>query len=73
MPLAKYLYMGLEITANDIKANGGWNGELYNEIEQMHKEKLLASNAHFQNPRVITKWWLTAKGFRAINTDHEIC
>ena len=73
MPLAKYLYMVLEITANDIKANGGWDGELYDEIQRMHKEKLLASNAYLQNPRVITKWWLTAKGFKAINADHNIC
>ena len=73
MPLPKYLYMGLEITVKDIKANGGYNGELWNEISQMHADKLLASNAYRQDPRVITKYWLTAKGFRAFNQDHSIC
>ena len=73
MPLAKYLYMGLEITERDIKANGGYNGELWHEIEQMHADKLLASNAHRQDPRTLTKYWLTGKGFREINQDHSIC
>ena len=66
MSLEQYCYMSLEITEKDIKANGGYNGDLWQEIEALHKDKLLASNAHRQNPRVLTMYWLTKKGYKAI-------
>ena len=66
MTLEKYCYMSLEITVNDIKANGGYTGELWNEIRNAHENKLLASNAHRQDARTVTKYWLTNKGYKAI-------
>lgn len=70
---AQTVYMSLEITANDIRNNGGWAGELFQEIDRMHKEKLLASNKHRQAYGQVTKYWLTAKGWKTINKDHAIC
>lgn len=70
---AQIMYMGLEITANDIRANGGWNGELYESIQQMHKQKLLASNAHRQYNGQVTAYWLTEKGWKQLNKEHAIC
>lgn len=70
---AKTIYMGLEITANDIRDNGGYSGEFFQEIDRMHKEKMLASNKHRQAHGEITKYWLTAKGWKCINKDHAIC
>ncbi len=70
---AQIMYMGLEITENDIRANGGWNGELYESIKQMHKQKLLASNAHRQYHGQVTAYWLTEKGWRLLNKGHAIC
>lgn len=70
---AEYMYRCLEITVNDIRDNGGWNGELWQEIDNMHKAKLLASNKNRQHYGQVTKYWLTDKGWNAINKDHAIC
>lgn len=70
---AETIYKGLEITVNDIRSNGGWNGELWQEIKAMHESKLLASNQHKQFYGQVTKYWLTEKGWRYINKDHSIC
>lgn len=70
--IAQIMYMGIEVTANDIRDNGGWNGELFTEISAMRKAKLIASNAN-RNGNGITKYWLTDKGWKAINKDHAIC
>ena len=67
------IYMGIEITVDDIRKNGGFNGELFREIDRMHKEKLLASNKHRQAHGEVTKYWLTPKGWKVINKDHAIC
>lgn len=66
MTLEQYCYMSLEITVNDIKACGGYTGELWSEITKAHEEKLLASNAHRQDARSITKYWLTKKGYKSL-------
>lgn len=66
MSLEQYCYMSLSITEKDIKENGGYNGELYNEIKTAHENKLLASNKHCQYYRMITQYWLTKKGYKAI-------
>lgn len=63
---AECMYMNLEITEFDIKANGGYAGELFNEIDSMHKQKLLASNKHRQEHGHITKYWLTKKGLKQL-------
>lgn len=70
---AKTMYMGLEITVDDIKANGGYNGELWQEIVAMRKDKMIASNDRRQYSGHVTKYWLTEKGWRALNKDHAIC
>lgn len=64
---AEIMYMMIEITEFDIKANGGYNSELYNELRTMHKNKLLASNMHRQEHGHVDKWWLTKKGFKELN------
>lgn len=69
----QYVYMGLEITVNDIKANGGYNGELWQEISEMQKAKLMASNAHRQYSGQVTKYWLTKREWNYINKNHVIC
>lgn len=66
MPLEQYCYMSLEITVKDIKANGGYTGELWMEISKAHQSKLLASNAHRQDARTLTKYWLTPKGYKVL-------
>lgn len=66
---SEILYMCFEITAYDIKANGGYNGELYINIKEMHEKKLLASNKHRNYSGKIESYWLTPKGFKAL----EIC
>ncbi len=71
--MAELVYMALEITEFDIKKNGGYNSDLYKEIEEMHNNKLLASNKHRQYAGHITAYWLTKKGFKALNKNHEIC
>lgn len=70
---AEYMFECLEISVSDIKANGGFNGDLYNEIEAMHSEKLIASNRHRQYSGHVTKYWLTKKGFRYLNKQKGIC
>ena len=63
---AEIIYMGLEITEFDIKANGGYKGELYDDIRKMHEKNLLASNKHRQYHGKVDAWWLTKKGFKAL-------
>lgn len=70
---AKTMFMALEITEFDIKRNGGYTGELYAEIAEMHRNKLLASNVHRQYSGKVTAYWLTEKGFNYINKKHAIC
>ena len=70
---AEYVYMCLEITVNDVKKNGGYTSDLWKEIRDMHSNKLLASNAHRQYSGHVTTYWLTKKGFKALNADHSIC
>lgn len=67
MHVAEYMYMCLEITEQDIKNNGGYNGELYSDLKQMHEKKLLASNQHRQEHGHVDKWWLTKKGMKSLN------
>ena len=62
--LEKYCYLSLEITVKDIKANGGYSGELWQEISEAHKNKLIASNEHRNYSGKITKYWLTKKGYK---------
>lgn len=70
---AQVMYMNLTISEHDIRANGGYCGELFAEIDAMHKGKLLASNKHRQGYRHVTQYWLTKKGFKTLNQNHAIC
>ena len=70
---AKTMFMALEITEHDIKRNGGYTGELYAEIREMHQSKLLASNKHRQEYGHVDAYWLTQKGFNYLNKKHSIC
>lgn len=70
---AKTMYMALQISEYDIKENGGYTGELYAEIKEMHRNKMLASNVHRQYYGKVTKYWLTPKGFNHLNKNHAIC
>lgn len=70
--LAELMYMALEITEHDIKSNGGYGGELYADLQEMHKAKLLASNKHRQEHGHIDRYWLTKKGFKALNQTESI-
>ena len=71
--IAELMYMAIEITEFDIRENGGYKGELYEEIKQMHEAKLLASNKHRNEHGHVDRWWLTPKGFKYINKDGCIC
>ena len=70
---AEIMYMALEITHNDIKQNGGYTGELWEDIQAMREAKLMASNANRQYSGHVTKYWLTKRGWMAINKNHAIC
>lgn len=61
---AEVIYLSLEITEYDIKANGGYSGELWEEIKRLHQSKLMASNQHRQYHGKVDAYWLTAKGMR---------
>ena len=71
--IAELMYMSIEITEFDILENGGYKGELYEEIKQMHEANLLASNKHRNEHDHVDRWWLTQKGFKYINKDGCIC
>lgn len=70
--IAELMYMALEITEHDIKANGGYGGELYAELKAMHSAKQVASNKHRQEHGHIDRYWLTKKGFKAMNQAEHI-
>lgn len=38
--IAVYMYWGLEITAADIRANGGYTGELWQELKEWHAKRV---------------------------------
>jgi hypothetical protein len=60
------IYMSFEITEYDIKNNGGWYGELHNDLLKMHEQKLVASNKHKQESGHIDRYWLTKKGLKSL-------
>ena len=62
--IVEIMFMALEITEFDIKANGGYKGELWQELHQMHQDKLIASNQHRQYHGKVDSYWLTQKGFK---------
>lgn len=61
---AQIVYMTLEITEFDIRKNGGYCGDMYSEIRDLHTKKCMASNAHKQYHGKVDAYWLTANGAR---------
>lgn len=66
MTLDQYCFMSTEITVDDIRKNGGFTGELYQEIKDACESKLIASNASRQHCGQVTKYWLTKKGYKTL-------
>lgn len=64
--LPEEMYFRLEITQFDIKRQGGYKSELYANIEQLHKEKILAANIHRQEHGHVDRYWLTKKGMKKL-------
>ena len=64
MSIPQYMIMCLEITTND--ANPRKNAEVYWELIQMNKDKLVASNRHRQASGQIDAFWLTRKGYKKL-------
>lgn len=63
-----FMFMCLEITENDVRKEG-YNSEFYQELKQLHENKLIASNKHRQEHDHINKYWLTKKGIKALSKE----
>lgn len=61
---AQVVIMGLEITEND--CNPRKNPEVYFELIEMNKNKLVASNRHRQYHGKVDAFWLTKKGYKQL-------
>lgn len=61
---AQYIIMNLVITENE--ANPRKNVEVYWELIQMNRDKLIASNRHRQYSGKVDAFWLTAKGYKIL-------
>lgn len=61
---AQYIIMSLEITIND--CNPRKNAEVYWELIEMNRDKLVASNRHRQAHGQIDAFWLTKKGYKKL-------
>lgn len=65
MSIPDYMMMCLEITIND--ASPQKNADVYWELIEMHKNKLVASNRHRQAHGQVNAFWLTKKGLKEFN------
>lgn len=65
MPIPDYMMMCLTLTTDD--ANPSKNADVYWELIQMNKDKLVASNRHRQYHGKIDAFWLTPKGLKEFN------
>jgi hypothetical protein len=61
---AQVIMMGFEITVNE--ANPRKNADVYWELIQMNKDKLIASNRHRQYSGKVDAFWLTKKGYKQL-------
>ena len=65
---AEWIIRGyLNITVNE--ANPRKNPEVYRELIQMNKDKLVASNRHRQYHGKVDTFWLTKKGYKKLFTE----
>lgn len=61
---AKYFLLCLEITEND--CNPRKNADVYWELIEMNKNKLIASNRHRNYHGKVDAFWLTEKGYKQL-------
>lgn len=54
------------ISITEHEANPRKNADVYHELIQMNKDKLIASNRHRQYHGKVTAFWLTAKGYKKL-------
>ena len=64
MHVSEYIIRCLEITEND--CNPRKNADVYWELIEMNKSKLVASNRHRQYHGKIDAFWLTEKGYKKL-------
>lgn len=64
MPVAEFIMRCLEITEND--CNPRKNADVYWELIEMNKNKLIASNRHKSDYKTLTRFWLTPKGYKTL-------
>lgn len=63
-PAELILRFFINITENEV--NPRKNAEVYWELIQMNKDKLVASNRHRQYSGKVDTFWLTAKGYKKL-------
>ena len=69
MSIPDYMMMCLAITIED--CNPRKNADVYWELIQMNKDKLVASNRHSQYHGKVDAFWLTKKGLREFNKQYN--
>lgn len=65
MSVPDYMMMCLALTNDD--CNPRKNADVYWELIQMNKDKLIASNRHRQYHGKVDAFWLTKKGLKEFN------
>ena len=61
---AEYIFMCLAITEHE--CNPRKNAEVYWELIELNKSKLVASNRHRQYHGKVDAFWLTKKGYKKL-------
>lgn len=64
MSTHEYIMRNLEITEHE--CNPRKNAEVYWELIQLNKDKLVASNRHRQYHGKVDAFWLTKKGYKTL-------
>ena len=63
MPVYQFILLSIEVTEADLKKWGICYG---GELEELHKERCIASNRHRQEHGHIDRYWLTKKGYEKL-------
>ena len=64
MPVHEFVMKSIEVTQFDLKR---WGVSYYGtELEELHKEKCIASNRHRQEHGHVDRYWLTDKGYKQL-------
>jgi hypothetical protein len=64
MHVAEYIVRCIEVSEKEFNANGIYYQG--GELEELHKQKLIASNRHRQEHGHVTVYWLTPKGYKKL-------